>query len=52
MSTTDGAILIKTFFYLFKIDILLSNTEKNYANETFAMNKILFITFRHKSKHN
>ena len=42
MSTTDGAIDKKMFYDL---DVSLSTTENNYANETSAINKILFITF-------
>ena len=44
MSTTDGAIDQK-LFSRFRMDISLFTTENSSANETSAINKILFITF-------
>ena len=38
------ALLIKIILW-FRMDVSLSATENNYANETSAINKILFITF-------
>ena len=46
MSTTDGAIDQKLFYDLGGIFYcLLLSTENNCANETSAVNKILFVTF-------
>ena len=44
MSTTDGAIKKKMVLW-FGMDKSLSTSENSYANETSAINKILFITF-------